>query len=178
MDRKTGLIVPRSVYFQAGAKEPFCKPEDIEKTFDEKIITAEEFIKGNYDYIIQPKQFFDATKLVSDVELPDASIGGVPDVNYSVYSLIKQKFPADKYDLVFVNTGVVEGICRLHTSIGLAQMFPFDRHINVTDATTALYGIGLGYETSEESRAACIRVCKDIGIEYLSTEEVLAEKLK
>jgi hypothetical protein len=81
----------------------------------------------------------------------------------------------EKYDLVFINTGVVEGICRLHTSIGLRQMFPFDRIINISNATTPLYGVGLGYKTPDESRKASTQVCRDIGIEYMTTEECLKE---
>jgi hypothetical protein len=54
-------------------------------------------------------------------------------------------------------------------------MFPFDRIINISNATTPLYGIGLGYRSAEESRQASTRVCKDIGIEYMTTEECLEE---
>ena len=100
---------------------------------------------------------------------------GVPSLNFNVFSLLKKKFPSDTYELVFINTGVVEGICRLHTSIGLRQMFPFDRIINISNATTPLYGVGLGYNSAEESRQASTRVCKDIGIEYMTTEECLKE---
>ena len=88
---------------------------------------------------------------------------------------MKKKFPSEKYQLVFINTGVVEGICRLHTSIGLRQMFPFDRIINISNATTPLYGVGLGYKTADESRKASTQVCRDIGIEYMTTEECLRE---
>lgn len=170
---KGGLIVPREVYFQEENQAVFCHPEDIEATFHQKIITKDDFLEGDFDYITAPKKYFDATRLDSVITLPDVKIKGVPAQNFNIYALLKKKFPPDKYELVFINTGVVEGICRLHTSIGLRQMFPFDRIINISNATTPLYGIGLGYETAEESRQASTRVCKDIGIEYMTTEECL-----
>jgi hypothetical protein len=173
--RKGGIIVPREVYFQGENQSVFCRPEDIEDTYHQNIITKEEFLVENYDYITAPKQYFDATRLDSIISLPDTEIDGVPPENFNVYSLLKIKFPPHAFDLVFINTGVVEGICRLHTSIGLRQMFPFDRIINISNATTPLYGIGLGYRSAEESRQASTRVCKDIGIEYMTTEECLEE---
>ncbi len=173
--RKGGMIVPRGVYFQAGTAAAFCSPREIEKTFSINIIAKEEFLDEDYDYITAPKQYFDATRLDSDIILPDVKIAGVPARNFSIYSLLKKKFPAQKYQLIFINTGVVEVICRLHTSIGLRQMFPFDRIINISDATTPLYGIGLGYQTAGESRQASTRVCKDIGIEYMTTGECLKQ---
>jgi hypothetical protein len=172
---KGGLIVPREVYFQGENQSIFCQPDDIEATFFQKIITKDDFLEGDFDYITAPKKYFDATRLDSVISLPDVEIKGVPEQNFNIYSLLKKKFPPDKYELVFINTGVVEGICRLHTSIGLRQMFPFDRIINISNATTPLYGIGLGYKTAEESRQASTRVCKDIGIEYMTTEECLKE---
>ncbi len=173
--RQTGMLVPREVYFQADGGSPFCWPKDIEDTFDAKIVTSEDLLYGDYAFIIAPKQYFDATRLDSEIVLPPARMPGIPDQNFNVFSLLKKKFPADGYELVFINTGVVEGICRLHTSIGLRQMFPVDRIINISDATTPLYGVGLGYETAEQSRVASMRVCRDIGIEYRTTEECLEE---
>lgn len=173
--RKTGIIVPREVYFQERENDVFCHPGDIEATFKHTIISKNQFLEGDFDYIIAPKQYFDATRLDSDIMLPGTEIDGVPDLNFNVFSLLKKKFPADTYELAFINTGVVEGICRLHTSIGLRQMFPFDRIINISNATTPLYGVGLGYNSAEESRQASTRVCRDIGIEYMTTEECLKE---
>lgn len=173
--RKNGILVPRGVYFQGENQSVFCQPADIEATFHNRIIAKEDFLEGDFDYITAPKQYFDATRLDSDITLPDVEIAGVPAQNYNVYSMLKKKFPPDKYELLFINTGVVEGICRLHTSIGLRQMFPFDRIINISNATTPLYGVGLGYKSPEESRQASVRVCRDIGIEYMTTEECLKE---
>ncbi|MFH1174416.1 MAG: hypothetical protein V1725_04740 [archaeon] len=173
--RKTALYVPRGVYFQGNAKEPFCNPHDIEKTFNAPLVTEEQLVQEDFSYIIAPKQYFDATRLDSDLALPHGTWQGVPSKNGNVFSLLRQKYPEEAYDLVFVNTGVVEGICRLHTSTGLKQMFPnrSERVINIADATTSLYGVGLGYETQEQSREACMSVCKDIGIDYMTTDEFL-----
>lgn len=173
--RKGGIIVPREVYFQGENRTIFCRPEDIEATFHHKIITKEDYLEGDFDNITAPKQYFDATRLDSVITFPDFKIESIPMQNFNIYSLLKKKFPQNEYNLIFINTGVVEGICRLHTSIGLRQMFPFDRIINISDATTPLYGIGLGYKTAEESRQASTRVCKDIGIEYMTTEECVEE---
>ncbi|MCP5105785.1 MAG: hypothetical protein GY950_20525 [bacterium] len=172
---REGILVPRGVYFQGENQTPFCQPRDIETTFHNKIISKEEFLEEDFHYITAPKQYFDATRLDIDITLPDTQIQGVPSQNYNIYTLLKKKYPPTQYKLVFINTGVVEGICRLHTSIGLRQMFPFDRIVNISNATTPLYGVGLGYETAEESRQASKRVCKDIGIEYMTTEECLKE---
>ncbi len=173
--RKGGIIVPRGVFFQGENNTPFCLPTDMEETFQFKIITSADFIEGNFDYITAPKQYFDATRIDSDISLPSQDIAGIPQQNFNIYSLLKKKFPPHRYRLVFINTGVVEGICRLHTSIGMRQMFPFDRIINISDATTPLYGVGLGYDTPDQSRQASTRVCKDIGIEYMTTQECLKE---
>jgi len=174
-NRKDGIIVPRGVYFQGENNTVFCSPEEIAETYRQKIISKEEFLAGDFQYITAPKQYFDATRIESDISLPQDEIKGIPQHNFNVYSLLKKKFPPGKYRLIFINTGVVEGICRLHTSIGMRQMFPFDRIINISNATTPLYGVGLGYKTPDESRRASTQVCKDIGIEYMTTEECLRE---
>lgn len=172
---QSGLLVPRGVYFQGESSDAFCTPEDVEETFKQRLITREEFMDGHFEYIVAPKQYFDATRLDSDISLPGAKLDRVPRQNFSIYSLLKMKYPPERFRLEFINTGVVEGICRLHTSIGLRQMFPFDRIINISNATTPLYGVGLGYKTADESRQASMQVCRDISIEYMTTAECLAE---
>jgi hypothetical protein len=171
--RTRGMIVPKEVYYQDGAVEPWFFPSDIERSFETDMIGPESFAEGDYDYIVAPKHTFDATRLESDFTLPGRVADGIPAVNYNIFSLLRRKYPPSAYDLVFVNTGVVEGICRLHTSIGLRQMFKTSRIVNLTDATTPLAGIGLGFDTPEQSRDAAMRVCKDVGIEYSTTEEFL-----
>lgn len=173
--RKAGIIVPRGVYFQGGVKKPWIAPKEVERTFHSKIISADQFLEGDCDYVIAPKQYFDATRLDSDLASPPGMFRGVPGTNYNVYSLLEKKYPPEGYDLVFLNTGVVEGICRLHSGAGLRQVFKSSRIVNPADATTPLFGVGLGYETARQSREACVRVCKDVGIEYTYTAKLLRE---
>jgi len=174
MNRKAGVVVPREVYFQGGAETPWVSPKEVEKTFGKKIVSAKAFLKGNQTFVVAPKQYFDATRLDSDIIMPRRPYKGIPELNYNIYSLLRLKYPAKSYELVFVNTGVVEGICRLHTSIGLRQMFKSSRVINLTDATTPLVGVGLGFGTAQQSRDAYVRVCKDVGVEYMSTAKFLS----
>lgn len=171
--RRTGIIIPKEICLQ----DESVSLQDIENTFGFKVIGADDFMVGDYTRVIAPKKYFDATRLDSDISL-STSRRDLPLVNYNVFSLLKSKFPGSEYELIFVNTGVVEGICRLHTSTGLRQMFPEDRVINVSDATTPLFGINLGYNTAQESRDACMRVGRDIGIEYKTTEEIVKELKK
>jgi hypothetical protein len=173
-DRKSSIIVPREVYFQGGTRKPWISPNEVEKTFGKKISSAKGFVKGDQTFITAPKQYFDATRLDSDIALPGGAPAGIPRANYNVYSLLKLRYPAESYELIFVNTGVVEGICRLHTSIGLRQMFKSSRVINLTDATTPLVGAGLGFGTAQQSRDAYVRVCRDVGVEYMSTAKFLS----
>ncbi|MCU0860392.1 MAG: hypothetical protein MUE55_07410 [Thermoplasmata archaeon] len=171
--RARGMIVPKEIYYQDGASEPRFSPEDVERSFGTDIVDERGFIEGAYDYIVAPKHTFDATRLESDYNLPRKVGGEIPATNFNVFSLLRRRYPPDSHELVFVNTGVVEGICRLHTSIGLRQMFKSSRVVNLTDATTPLAGIGLGFDTPEQSRDAAMRVCKDVGVEYVTTDEFL-----
>jgi hypothetical protein len=176
VNRCAGIVAPRSVYFQGAGEKPFCSPRDIERTFAHGLISETAFLNGNFEYIIAPKKYFDATRVDSNLVTPPGTFPGIPDENYNIYSLLKLKYPAATHRLVMINTGVVEGICRLHSSIGMKQMFPDARLINISDATTALYGVGLGYRTKEESRNASMQVCRDVGIEYMTTEQCLQEE--
>jgi hypothetical protein len=172
--RKDGIIVPRSVYFQDDNKEPICSPNDIENTFGSKIISKKEFLDGDFNFIIAPKQYWDGTRIDCEEDIPKDKYDKIPESNYNVFTLLKQKYPKDKYDLIFINTGVVEGICRLHTSVGVRHLFRQNRIINISDATTPLYGIGLGFETDQQSRDACMRVGKDLGIDYMTTKDCIS----
>lgn len=174
---KSGMIVPKHVYFQDSDKVSFT-PKDVEEAFGEKIITPDEFLKHNYTYIISPKIFFDATDIIGDYSLPTTNLKGIPEQDYTVFNLIQKKYPSDNYNLVFVNTGVVENICRHYTSKGERQKFPDARIINPIGATTELAGVGLGFEDKQQVRDACMRISKDIGIEYMPVEQVIQEIAK
>lgn len=186
---KAGIVVPRHVYYQDG-KTALFTPENVEDAFGERIITPEEFLRENFTYIIAPKTHFDATRTVSEYLLANrtqskkeskgtADVNDeakkIPDREYTVFDLIAAKYPQDKYNLVFVNTGVVENICRHYTSTGLRQMFSYARVINLEGATTELAGIGLGFEDRAQVKDACVRISKDIGVEYKTAEALIAE---
>ncbi|RPI74237.1 MAG: hypothetical protein EHM45_19440 [Desulfobacteraceae bacterium] len=170
--RKSGLLVPRDIYFQASETRPFCAPGDIEETFRQPLVSEMAFLKENFQFMIAPKKYFDATRLGNTGPLPPDQ-NDLPLWNVNVFNLLVRKYPTEKFELWLINTGVVESICLLHTSIGLKQLFPRARVINVADATTPLYGLGLGFASAVESRTACERICREVGIEYLSTAECL-----
>lgn len=181
---KAGIVVPRHVYYQDG-KTALFTPNDVEEAFGERIITPEEFCSEMFTYIIAPKTHFDATRTVSEYSLPSANIKlatningeikEIPDREYTIFDLIAAKYPQDSYNLVFVNTGVVENICRHYTSTGLRQMFPYARVINLEGATTELAGIGLGFEDKLQVKDACTRISKDIGVEYMAAKALVDE---
>jgi hypothetical protein len=171
---KTGIIVPKHVYYQDGSHKSF-EPKDVENAFDEKIITPEEFVDEDFTYIISLKTHFDATRNVSDYLLPESSDAKIPNRDYTVFDLLAKKYPSENYNLIFVNTGVVENICRHYTSTGLKQNYPDSRVINLEGATTELAGIGLGFEDKSQVKDACARISKDIGVEYMSLDNVITE---
>ncbi len=168
----TGIVVPRHVYFQDGKSKSFS-PELVEEAFSQRIITLEEFFSRNFTYIIAPKMHFDGTTLVSERLLPKTKINRIPDEEYTVFDLIKEKFGEDS-EIVYVGTGVVDNICRHYTTTGLTQKYGA-RIVNVIGATTELYGIGLGFEEKRQVRDACERIQKDIGIEHKTLDEMLSE---
>ncbi|MBI5698414.1 MAG: hypothetical protein HZC29_08055 [Thaumarchaeota archaeon] len=174
---KTGIIVPKHVYYQDG-KDALFTYQDIEDAFREKIVTPEEFLREDFTFIISPKTHFDATRTVSEYKLPKSNnIEGsmMPDKEYTVFDIIAAKYPTDKYEIVFVNTGVVENICRHYISTGQRQLFPNARIINLEGATTELAGIGLGFEDKKQVKDACRRISMDIGVEYMNTEGLVKE---
>lgn len=174
-ERTAAIIAPRGLYFQGESEEAVFSPSDVEETFDARIATTSEFLNGSIDYVIAPKHYFDASRTDSDVALPPTHVDGIPDTSYNVCSLLAKKYPAHEYERIHVVDGVVDSICKLHTAAGLRQMFPRDKVIAASDATTPLHGIGLGFETAEQSYSAIQRVCTDIGIMHMTTEEILEE---
>lgn len=169
---KPGMIVSRHVYFQDGFIPSFNQ-ELVEEAFSYRVISPEEFIEGDYDYIISPKTHFDATTIIGSRLLPKGKFSGIPDEEFTVFDLIQEKYHGKK-NIVYVGTGVVDNICRHYTSAGLRQKYGA-RVINVIGATTELYGIGLGFTERNQTRLACERIQKDIGIEHKTLDEVISE---
>lgn len=170
-----GVFVPRQVYFQEADGTLSFTPDDIEATYNARIITDKQFLDGEYTYIIQPKYFFDATRLtINPVISRQADEPRIPEKNQNVFGLIKLKYARDT-DLVFIIPSVVENICTHHTAAGIRQDFPEARVIIPSDAITPLAGVGLGFEKPEDVGSACRALAVDIGIEYKTTEEIRAE---
>ncbi len=169
---KTGIIVPRHVYFQDGDELSFS-PELVEEAFGQRIITPEEFFNGNFTYIIAPKIHFDATTVISNRLLPQKQYSRVPKEEYTIFDLVQEKYGKNR-DITYIGTGVVDNICRHYTSTGLRQKYG-SRVVNIIGATTELYGIGLGFEDKKQVRDSCERIQKDIGIEHKTLEEIFTE---
>lgn len=169
---KSGIIVPRHVYFQDG-NDPSFSPATVERAFGEKIITANEFISGEFTYVVAPKVHYDATTVLSARAMPQNHLEGIPDEEFTVFDLIQEKY-AGQREIVYIGTGVVDNICRHYTTTGLRQKYGA-RVINVIGATTELYGIGLGFTERHQTRVACERIQRDIGIEHKTLDEVLDE---
>ncbi len=170
--RKTGIIVPRHVYFQDG-KAPVFTPETVEEAFGQKIVTPEEFMNTDFTYIISPKMHFDGTTLVSPRLLPKDHFPGIPEEEFNMFDLIKEKYGEDT-EVVYIGTGVVDNICRHYTTTGLRHKYGY-RTVNIVGATTELFGVGLGFEERNQTRIACERIQKDIGIEHKTLDEMLLE---
>ena len=170
--RKAGIVVPRHVYFQ-DSNEPSFTPDLVEKAFGHAIITPEEFMAEDFDYITAPKTHFDATVLVSERMLPKTDLTRVPREEYTVFDLVQEKYGTNR-QIVYVGTGVVDNICRHYTTTGLRQKYGA-RVVNISGATTELYGIGLGFEDKQQVRESCERIQKDIGIEHKTLEKMLLE---
>ncbi|MCR4327492.1 MAG: hypothetical protein NUV46_02840 [Nanoarchaeota archaeon] len=169
---KTGIVIPRHVYFQGG-DEPSFTPDLVERAFQQKIITPEEFMNEDYTYIISPKMHFDATTIISPYFLPKTNIEKIPNEEFTIFDLIDKKYGKSK-EIVYIGTGVVDNICRHYTTTGLRQKYG-RRVVNIFGATTELYGVGLGFENKNQVRESCERIQKDIGIEHKTLEEMLFE---
>lgn len=170
--KKVGIVVPRHVYFQDGTEISFT-PELVEEAFGEKIVSADDFMREDFTYLISPKTHFDATATVSARLMPRDKYKRIPDEEFTVFDLIQEKYGKDR-EIVYVGTGVVDNICRHYTTTGLKQKYGA-RVVNVVGATTELYGVGLGFESKQQVRDACERIQKDIGIEHKTLDEMIRE---
>lgn len=170
----SGIYAPRQIYFQSPGGKLSYKPEDVEATFGLPIVAEKRILDEEFTYLVQPKYFFDATRISIRSDFADAGIPRIPKVNKTVFSMLRKKYPDDR-DLVFIIPSVVENICTHHTAAGLKLDFPLARIIVPDDATTPLAGVGLGFDTAKDVKKACRGLARDIGIDYLSTEEILKE---
>lgn len=171
-DRRSGLIVPRHVFFQDYNGETDPRPafslEDVEETFGVRRLDEQEFLNGKVDYIVNAKHMFNGTGLQATEFL--GPFPGVPDVEKNVFTLLKQQYGQGK-DLEFDVTGVVMGICIYQTASGIKQLFPKATVNVIADACTHLVYAPLGIPDEEIGNLVAKRMCQQIGINYLSTAE-------
>lgn len=179
--RVSGIVTPEEVLYQdrTNAKARSFSRYDVEVTFNfhntyiMKEISPQEFLERDYGFIIAPKNKFDATALESSLFMPQSNNNF--NGNFNIFTLIKEKYYNNGYEINFIVPGVVENICIRETSAGLRQMFPCSRIIVPEDAITPLYGVGLGFEEAMNVKDSCKALGKDIGIEYMLTRHILEE---
>ena len=173
-NKRSGLIVPRHVFFQDYNGEQNPKPafslEDVEETFGAKRLDEQEFLDGKIDYVINAKHHFDGTRTNPYAWL--GHIPGVPDTEQNVFSLLKQKYGTGE-GIEFDVTGVVMGICIYQTASGIKQLFPKAAVNVIADACTHLVYAPLGIADEDTGNLVAKKMCQQIGINYLSTEEYL-----
>lgn len=158
----TGIIIPNNVVYQTGSTP--MNIDSILDTFDNpKHIHSPE--DNSYGYIISCKHFFNGTALQY---LP---FGSLHD-EFTAATLLQYQF-GDGEGLTFYLSGVVTGICVVHTAAGLKQMFPHSRVVIVKDACHPLIGKVYGIESESQNDAVVSALCHQIGIEYSPISTVL-----
>jgi hypothetical protein len=177
-DKTSGLIIPRHVFFQDYDQGQTAKPcfslQDIEETFSIKKLNTQEFLEGKIDYVINVKHLFNSTALKSTNWL--GHFDGIPDQETNIFSLLEQKYGQGK-DLEFNIDGVVMGICIYQTASGIKQIFPKSKVNIIADASTHLIYEQLGIPDEEIGNFVVQRMCKQVGIEYITTLEYLKRNL-
>ncbi|MFC1723964.1 hypothetical protein ACFL0V_07550, partial [Nanoarchaeota archaeon] len=110
--RRSGLIVPRHVFFQDYNGESDYRPsftfQDVEDTFGVQKLDAQEFLDGGIDRVVNAKHMFNGAGLQSTEWL--GHVHGVPDMEMNAATLLKQQYGQGK-DLRINVTGVVMSIC-------------------------------------------------------------------
>ncbi|MBU0616056.1 MAG: hypothetical protein KJ601_08265 [Nanoarchaeota archaeon] len=164
----SGLVVPRHVYFQSGV--PDFTLEDIEETFGISRLDELQFLDGQVNYVINAKHFFDGTRTRSTHRLGPHP--GIPDDEYNVFDLLKEKYGPGE-GLTINHTGVVAGICIYHTAAGTRQLFPAAEVNIISDGITHLLAEQFGFSEQRQSEQAMRGMCKQLGINYISSQEYL-----
>jgi len=176
-ERYGGLIVPRHVFFQDYNGGEVCQPdftfEDVEQTFGLKRLDCKEFLDGKVNYVLNAKHMNNGAALQATQWL--GSVEGVPEVEMSIFSLLKQKYGLGK-DLKFDITGVVMGICVYQTATGIRQLFPYAEINVIADACTHLVYPPLGISSEKQGNEVSLAMFKQMGINYISTQEYLGGK--
>jgi hypothetical protein len=175
-DRKSGLIVPRHVFFQNynGEREP--KPafqfKDIEKTFGVNRLDSQEYLDGGLEYIVNAKHMFNGAALQATDWM--SNFPGVPDKEMNIFSLVKQKYGQGEKLKIDI-TGVVMGICVYQTAAGIRQILPKAEINVIADACTHLVYAPLGFSNENDANTSAKAMCSQIGVNYLNTKEYLGK---
>jgi hypothetical protein len=175
-NKKSGLIVPRHVFFQNYNGEKNTKPgfkfEDIEETFNVKMLNPKEYLDGGLEYVVNAKHMFNGAALQATDWM--GNFPGVPDKEMNIFSLVKQKYGQGE-DLKIDITGVVMGICIYQTASGIRQILPKSEINVIADACTHLIYAPLGFDNEKDANTAAKAMCSQVGVNYLNTKEYLGK---
>ena len=178
-DKRSGLIVPRHVFFQDydGQDVKDIKPafnfQDVEKTYGVKRLNPVEFLDGGIEYIVNAKHMFNGAGLQSTEWI--GHVENIPQLEMNIFTLLKQKYGQGK-GLQFDIDGVVMGICIYQTASGIKQIFPKAEVNIIADASTHLLIKELGFSEIGTADAAIKNMCKQVGLNYTTTAEYLGMK--
>ena len=158
---KGGIVIPNNVIYQT--PDHPIPVEYITKTFD-NLPVIEKPSDTSYDYMVSAKQFFNGTQLQN---LPF----GDNAKEFSAANIIQHQYGKGE-GLTFYVTGVVTGICIIHTASGLKQMFPKAKVVIVKDACHPLIGEMFGITSVEQNDMVVKALCTQIGILYQDLKDV------
>ncbi len=174
----SGLIVPRHVFLQDYDGEslnkitPAFSFEDVENTFGARRLVPVEFLDGKIKYVINAKHFFNGAGLQSTEWM--GNIPGIPTIEMNAFTLIKEMYGKGR-DIDFNLTGVVMGICMYQTGSGIKQIFP-NANVNIiADGATHLLVPSLGFSNEREANSALQAMCKQVGVNYITSREYLGK---
>ena len=173
-DKKSGLIVPRHVYFQDYNGESSPKPaftlDQVARTFGISALDEREFLEGGIDYVVNAKHMFNGVGLQSTEFI--GNVPGIPAYEKNVFTLLKQKY-GQGANLEFDFTGVVMGICIYQCASGAKQIFPKATVNVIADACTHLVYAPLGIADEDTGNLVAKKMCQQVGVHYLTTTEFL-----
>lgn len=175
-DKKSGIIVPRHVFFQdydGGESKPAFTFDEVRETFGVPTLKPQEFLDGGIEYIVNAKHLFNAAGLQETDWM--GNFDGVPDKEMSVFSLLKQKYGQGQ-ELSFNINGVVMGICIYNTASGIRQKFPKAEINVIADASTHLLVPEFGFKNETDANKAAKSMCQQIGVNYITTQQYLGGK--
>ena len=178
--KKSGLWVPRSVFFQDWPYnvKPVYSLKDVENTFGVRRLTQmdpQDWLADKM-YLVNAKHLFNGAAV--ELTGPFSHYDGIPDNEDNLVSMLRRS--CDHYDhpqgkgLQFDVTGVVMGICIYQTASGIFQLFPKSTVNVIADSCTQLIYEPLGFKDSESANAAVKSMCMQLsGVHYISTAEYL-----